>query len=142
MHLGASKERILEEYKKKYKLEEMPSAGVTRPLVESPAAAPSARPARPKNFGERARCLLDERAAAAASTDDTCMVVVENRLAEADPPPQPDTFVDAVFYIKLKATLEVIFVSGWVVFIQKYQFNELDERMSKLEKGQNVNKYA
>ena len=27
-------------------------------------------------------------------------------------------------------------------FIQKYQFNELDDRMSKLEKGQNTTKTA
>ena len=68
------------------------------------------------------------------------MVVVRERPAEAEPPTQPDNFVDAVFYIKLKETLEVIFFSGWVVFIQQYQFNELDDCMSKLEKGQNVNK--
>ena len=48
-------------------------------------------------------------------------------------------FLDAAFYIKLKATLEVIFFSGWGVFIQQYQFNKLDECMTKLKKGQNVN---
>ena len=47
-----------------------------------------------------------------------------------------------MLYIKLKATLEVIFVSGWGFFVQQYQFNELDNRMTKLEKGQNVNKSA
>ena len=70
------------------------------------------------------------------------MIVVKNRPAEAEPPPHPGTFIDASFYIKLKATLEVIFVSGWVVFIQQFQFNELDDRMSKLKKGQKVNKSA
>ena len=29
---------------------------------------------------------------------------------------------------------------GWGEFIQQYQFNELDEIMSKLEKGQNITK--
>ena len=70
------------------------------------------------------------------------MVFVEDRPAEAEPPPQPYNFVDAAFYIKLKAIFEIIFVSGWGVFVQQYQFNDLDDCMSKLEKGQNVNKYA
>ena len=30
----------------------------------------------------------------------------------------------------------------WGEFIQQYQFNELDDRISKLEKGQNVTKTA
>ena len=68
------------------------------------------------------------------------MAVAKNRPAEAEPPPQPDTFVDAALYIKLKATLKVIFVLGWGVFIQQFQFNELDDHMSKLEKGQKVSK--
>ena len=140
VHIGASKERILEEYKKKYELEEMPSARVNRPLAAAPAAAPP--PDFPENFGEQPRRLLDERSAAAASTDDTRMDVFENRTSEAETPPQPDTFVDAAFYIKLKATLEVIFVSKWGVFIQQYQFNKLEDRTSNLEKGQNINKYV
>ena len=45
-------------------------------------------------------------------------------------------------YYKLKTTLEVIFVSGWGEFITQYQFNELDNRMSKLEKGQTLTKTA
>ena len=110
MHINASKEIILEEYKKKYELEEMPSSCVTRPLAAAPVAAPPpARLACPEKFGKQVRRLLDERSAAAASTDDTCMGGGENRPAEADPPPHPYTFVDASFYIKLKATIEVIF---------------------------------
>ena len=70
------------------------------------------------------------------------MVVTKNRHAEADPPPQPDTYVDAAFYLKLQATLKVIFVSEWGVFIQQFQFNKLYDCISKLEKVQNVNKYA
>ena len=70
------------------------------------------------------------------------MFIAKNIPAEAETPPQPDTFVDAAFYLKLQATLEVIFVSGWGVFIQKFQFNELDDRVSKLEKGKNFNKSA
>ena len=42
----------------------------------------------------------------------------------------------------MRATIEIIFVLGWGVFIQKYQFNDLDDHMLKLEKGQNVNKSA
>ena len=37
-------------------------------------------------------------------------------------------------------TIEVIFVSGWGEFMLQYQFNELDDIMSKLEKGQNITK--
>ena len=37
------------------------------------------------------------------------MVVAKNRPAQAEPPPQPDIFVDTAFYIKLKATFEYIF---------------------------------
>ena len=118
----------------------MSSACVTPPLAASPADAPPPDlPDRPENFGDRARRLLYERAAADASTNDTTMAVVK-RPDETDPPPHPDTFVDSAFYIKLKATLEVVFVSVWGVFMQQYQFNKLDNRMSKLEKGQNVTK--
>ena len=111
MHLDISKEIILEEYKKKYNIEEMISAYVTLPLVASPAAdAPPHSPARPENFREQSQHLLDERATTAASFDDTCMVVVKNRPAEAEPPLHPDKFLYDELYIKLKATLEVIFV--------------------------------
>ena len=70
------------------------------------------------------------------------MLVARNRPTEAETPTQPDTFVDAAFYLKLQATLEVIFVLVWDVFIQKFQFNELEYCMSKLEKRQKVNKSA
>ena len=33
-----------------------------------------------------------------------------------------------------------MFVSGWGGFITQYQFNEIDNRMSKLEKGQTITK--
>ena len=62
-------------------------------------------------------------------------MAVVARAAVREPPPQYDAFIDAALYIKLKTTLEVIFVSGWGEFIQQYQFNELDDRMSKLEKS-------
>ena len=70
------------------------------------------------------------------------MVVVKDRPVESGPSPYPDNFVDAAFYIKLKATIKVIFVSRWGVLIQQYQFNELDDRMSKLDIGPNVNNSA
>ena len=68
-------------------------------------------------------------------------MAVAARPAIRELPPQPDAFIDAALYIKLKTTLEVIFVSGWEEFMLQYQFNELD-RMPKLEKGQNVTKTA
>ena len=79
-----------------------------------------------KTLKRKHRRLLYERSVAAASTDNTRMFVVENRSAEVEPLPQIDTFLDAELYIKLKATLRIMFVSGWGFFIHKYQFNELD----------------
>ena len=117
----------------------MPRARVNCPLASSPSASP---PACPENFGDQTQRLLHERAATAASTDNTCMVFVKDRPAEAVLPPQPYNFVDALFYIKLKATLGVIFVLEWGDSIQQYQFKEFDDRMSKFEKGQNLKKYA
>ena len=58
--------------------------------------------------------------------------------AQIEQPPIPDTNVDAPLYFKLKTTLEVIFVSGWGELITQYEFNDLHNRMSKLEKGQTV----
>ena len=57
-------------------------------------------------------------------------------------PPQPDACIYAALYIKLKTTLEVIFASGLGEFILQYQYNKLDDRMSKLEKGQNITNTA
>ena len=76
------------------------------------------------------------------STDDNRMVVAENIPAEAETPTQPDTFIDAAFYLKLQTNLEVVFFSRWGVFIWQFQFNKLENRMSKLEKSQNVKKSA
>ena len=67
---------------------------------------------------------------------------VAARPATRELPPQPDAFMDADLYIKLNTTLEVIFVSDWGEFILQYQFNELNDRISKLEKGQNITKTA
>ena len=92
-----------------------------------------------ENFWEQARRLFNERDAAAASNNNTTMAVTV-RPAVRELPPQPDAFKDTALYIKLKTTLEVIFVSGWGEFIQQYKFNELDERMSKTEKEKNVTK--
>ena len=53
VHLGDLKERILEEYNKKYELEEMPCVRITSPLTESPAASDTpTHTANSKNFGE------------------------------------------------------------------------------------------
>ena len=60
--------------------------------------------------------------------------------APREQPPRPDTSTDADLYHKLKTTLEVIFVSGWGEFITQFQINDLDGRMSKLEKGTTITK--
>ena len=66
----------------------MTRARVTRPLIAANSAnPPSAHPSTSKNFGERTRRLLNERAAAAASTDDNRMVIAKNRPVEVDPTP-------------------------------------------------------
>ena len=97
----------------------MPRARATCPLTASTLATPPyAYPDPSENFGERSRRLINERAAIAVSTDENRMDVVEERPSEAEQPPHKDNFLDEVFYIKLKATLEVIFVTGWGVFIQ------------------------
>ena len=62
--------------------------------------------------------------------------------APREQPSRPNTSIDTVLYHKLKTTLEVIFVYVWVEFITQYQFNELDKRMLKLEKGQTITKTA
>ena len=67
---------------------------------------------------------------------------VATRPATRDQPPRTDTYIDATLYIKVKTTLGAIFILGWGEFILQYQFNELDNRMSKLEKGQNITKTA
>ena len=142
VHLNALKERLLEEYQKMYELEEMPTARVTRPqATDTSSVPPNAPPAASETFGERARRLFDERAAAAYSRDNTTMKVA-TRPAAREQPPWPNTCIDAVLYNKLKTTLEVIFVSCWGEFILQYQFNELDDRISKLEKGQTITKTA
>ena len=67
---------------------------------------------------------------------------IVGRPADTEPPTQPDTFIDTFFYIKLKTTFKVIFVSGLGEFMQEYQFNELDDIMFKIKKGQNFTKFV
>ena len=55
-------------------------------------------------------------------------------------PPPPVNVLDTAFYIKLKATLEVVSVWVWEVLKQQYQFNDLENRIPKLDKGKQVNK--
>ena len=53
VHLGYLKERIFDEYNKKYELEEMPCARITFPLTASPAASDTpTHTANSKNIGE------------------------------------------------------------------------------------------
>ena len=95
-------------------------ARVTRTQAAATSADPPPAQSTPsETFGERARRLFNKRDAASASTDDTTKAVVV-RPDESYPPPQPDTFIDAAHYIKLKTTLKVIFVSGWGRFMQQY----------------------
>ena len=69
-------------------------------------------------------------------------MTIAARPATRELPTQPDARIDAALYLKLKTTLEVIFVLGWGEFILQYQLNELDNRISKLERGQNITKTA
>ena len=120
----------------------MPTARVTLPQVTDTSYVPPISPlAASETFGERTRRLFDERDAAAASNDNTKMAVA-TRPATGDHPPHPDTRIDAALYIKIKTTLEVIFVLGWEEFILQYQFNELDDRMLKHKKCRNITKTA
>ena len=120
----------------------MPTARVTCPQATYTLSVPLIDPPNAsEKFGARAWRLFDERAAAAALLHDTPMDVATEP-APREQPPWTDTSTDAVLYHKLKTTLEVIFVSGWGEFITQYQFNELDDRMSKLEKGQTITKTA
>ena len=117
-------------------------ARVTRPQATATSAVPpNVQPASLETFEDWARRHFNKRVAATASNKNIAMDVAV-RPATGEIPPQTDACIDATIYIKLKTTLEVIFVSGWGEFILQYQFNELDDRMSKLETGQNINKTA
>ena len=61
-------------------------------------------------------------------------MAIFEREADTEPPTQPENFADAALYIKLKANLDVIIFLGWGEFMQQYQFNELEDRISKLKK--------
>ena len=120
----------------------MPTVRVTRPQAADTSSLPLIAPPNvSESFGERARHLFDERAAAAALRVNN-PIDVATEPAPREQPPRTDTSTDAVLYHRLKTTLEVIFVSDWGEFITQYQFNELDDRMSKLEKGQTITKTA
>ena len=65
VHLNASKENLLEEYKKRYEIEEMPNARVTRHQAPSTSAVSlPAPPAANENYGQRARRFFNRRVAA------------------------------------------------------------------------------
>ena len=140
VHLNVLKERILEEYQRMYELKMMPTARFTLPqATDTSSVTPNAPPVVTESFGERAMRLFNERAAAIALRDHTTMEVA-TRPAAREQLSWPDTCIDAVLYNKLKTPLEVIFVSGLGEFIFQYQFNKLDNRMSKLENGQTITK--
>ena len=65
-------------------------------------------------------------------SNDNTTISVSVRTSVRELPTQPNAFIYTALYIKLKTILEDIFISGWGEFILKYQFNELDDRMSKL----------
>ena len=118
--------------RKKYELEDIPTARVTLPQATATSAVPPhAQPAPIETFRERAWRLFNERDAAAMSNDNTT-ISVSVRTSVRELPTQPNAFIYTAIYIKLKTILEDIFISGWGEFILKYQFNELDDRMSKL----------
>ena len=89
----------------------MPTACVTRPQATATSAVPpNAQPALIENFEEQTWPLFNKRDSDTASNDNTTMEVAA-RPAPRELPPQPDACIDATLYIKLKTTLEVIFVS-------------------------------
>ena len=95
-------------------------------------------PQKPLESGPIAFSTIDAVATSIYNTKvDIIMIPVER-----ETPPQPETFIYAALYIKLKTTLEVMFISGWGEFMQQYQFNNLDNRISKLEKGPTISKSA
>ena len=97
----------------------MPDARATLPQVTSISSAPPPAQSVPSEiFGEQAQRIFNKRDAAAVSTNDTTMAVVV-RPAEREPPPQTDAIIDAALYMKLKTTLEVIFVLGSGEFMQQ-----------------------
>ena len=78
VHLNSSEERIFEEYKKKYELEDMPTARVTRPQATATLATPPhAQPSPTEKFGERDRRLFNKRDATAVSFDNNTMAVAK-----------------------------------------------------------------
>ena len=59
VHLNASKENLLKEYKKRYEIEEMPTARVTsHQATATPAVSLPAPPAASENSRQRARRLF------------------------------------------------------------------------------------
>ena len=99
VHLNASKENLLEEYKKRYEIKEMPTARVTR--HQAPATSAISLPAPPaanENYGQRARRILNERAAATALRDNTHMDVAAEP-EQREQPPRPDTNIDALYIL-------------------------------------------
>ena len=89
VHLNASKERLLEEYQKRYEIEEMPTARITRhQATATPAVSLIAPPAASENYGQQARRLLNERAAATALRDNTPMDVAAEPAPREQPPRQ------------------------------------------------------
>ena len=120
----------------------MPMARVIRPkATDTSYLPPNSQHSPSEKFRERTQRIFNKRAAAAVLRDIISIAFV-TRPGTREHPPQPDACIDATIYIKLNTTLQVIFVLGWGYFILQYQFNELDDRMSKREKGQIITKKA
>ena len=59
VYLNASNENLLEEYKKRYKIENMPTVRVTRPQATATSSVSPITPhAATENYGKRARHLI------------------------------------------------------------------------------------
>ena len=64
VHLNASKENLLEEYKKQYKIEDIPTSRITRHQgTATPTVCLPTPPAANENYGQQAQRLLNKRAA-------------------------------------------------------------------------------
>ena len=80
-----------------------------RRVADNLDVPPNYPPPLVEKFGECARQLFNKRDASDASNNNTATAVAA-RPTTRELPLQPDTCIDAALYIKLKKTLEIIFV--------------------------------
>jgi len=137
--VDASKEKLLEIYKLRYEVEEMPGPRITAPATS--AAAPS--PVPPPNDSP---FLMTARAAAAARRGEPLPFpppLNEGDTEMTDSSAQPAApCSDKPFLLTIKSTLETVFVASWSKFLKQAEENATDDRLARLSKSQAVVKSA